>query len=81
MEAAEDEALRGPPLADGCAAGDGAEVGRAEGALALLNDGVGLSTCVDVSDHGVQVEVRPAELLVRRQGCQSCTSRSALQAR
>ena len=81
MEATEDEALRGPPLVDGCAAGDGAEVGRAEGALALLNDGVGLSTCVDVSERGVHVEERPVELLVRRQGYRSCTSRSALQAR
>ena len=64
MEVTEEEALRGPPLVDGCAVGDGAEVGRAEGALALLNDGEGLSTRVDVSDHGVHEEVRPAELLV-----------------
>ena len=76
MEATEDEALRKPPLADGCADGDGADVG----VLALLNDGAALSTRVDVSERGVHVD-RPAELLVRRQGCRSCTSRSALQAR
>ena len=56
MEATEDEALRGPPLADGCAEGDDAEVGRPEGVLALLNDGAALSTRVDVSKHGVHVD-------------------------
>jgi len=81
VEAAEEEALGEPPVADGCAVGDGAEVGRADGALALLNDGVGRSTRGELFGSGVHVEERPAELLVRRQGCRSCTSRSALQAR
>ena len=76
MDATEDEALREPPLADGCADGEGAEVG----VLALQKDGTALSKRVDVSQRGVQV-VRPGELLVRRQGCRSRTSRSALQAR
>ena len=76
MDAIEDEALREPPVADGCADGDGADVG----VLALLNDSAALSTRVDVSECRVHV-FRPAELLVRRQGCRSCTSRSALQAR
>ena len=64
MDATEDEALREPPY--GCAEGDGAEVG----VLALLKDGAALSTRVDESERGVHV-VRPAELLVRRQGCRS----------
>jgi hypothetical protein len=55
VDATEDAALREPPLADGCAEGDGAEVGRPEGALALLNDGAALSTRVDVSERGVHV--------------------------
>ena len=51
--------------------------------LAVAADGgTGAAERVEVEDaRGVHDEGRPAEKLVRANGCRSCTSRSGLQAR
>ena len=50
--------------------------------MVAADGGVGAAECVEVEDaRGVHDEDQPVEKLVRTNVCQSCTSRSSLQAR